>query len=92
MRTALEKVAEFRGVRLRRTSDVLSGYADVGQNRWSQWRKKHNVAELIPDNFADVIAHTTLFADPVIDHAVTGLVWNPHMIEWVATGESRSSS
>lgn len=84
VQTALAKVAAFRDVRLRRTADVLPGYAEIGQGRWSRWRSKHNIADLIPHSFADVLAHTTGFADPAIDQTVAGLLWDPDKRAWSA--------
>lgn len=84
IQTALATVARFRNVRLRRTVEVLRGYAEIGQSPWARWRRKHSMAELIPPNFADVLAHTTDFADPAIDQAVAGFLWDPDKRSWAA--------
>jgi hypothetical protein len=39
LRKAIEEVAHYRSASLRPLGEVLDGYADLAQSRWSQWRR-----------------------------------------------------
>lgn len=74
VQTSLASVAAFRGVSLRRTFDVLYGYAEVGQRRWAQWWGKHHLDGLVPSSFGNLLDR------------VTGLIWEPDLRSWTSIG------
>jgi hypothetical protein len=39
---AIEQVARHRGATIRPLAQVLDGFAELGQTRWSAWRRRCN--------------------------------------------------
>lgn len=86
LRAALATVAEHRGTRMRPAAQVLQNYALTAQNRWSGWRRKQNMTNLLPRGLADILDYLTRFADPIIDGSVTDEHrWDPHASTWTDT-------
>ncbi|MDE0496554.1 MAG: nucleotidyl transferase AbiEii/AbiGii toxin family protein [Acidimicrobiaceae bacterium] len=63
--TALQMVADHRQVSIRPLSNVLDGYADLAQSRWSAWRNRQAL-HTTPEQFADLIDQVITFADPLL--------------------------
>jgi hypothetical protein len=77
---ALETVAEFRGVELSPLSEMLDGYADIGQPRWAPWRAKLQLTEILPADFRDALEVLLAFADPILTRATAdSATWNPDL-------------
>ena len=80
---ALQTVAEFRGVELSPLSEMLDGYADIGQPRWAPWRAKLQLTEILPADFSDALELLLAFADPILtESAADSATWNPELEVW----------
>ncbi|MDE0135947.1 MAG: nucleotidyl transferase AbiEii/AbiGii toxin family protein [Acidimicrobiaceae bacterium] len=62
---ALQMVADHRQVSIRPLANVLDGYADLAQSRWSAWRNRQAL-HTTPEQFADLIDQVISFADPLL--------------------------
>lgn len=66
---SIRRVAEFRQVPIRPLRDVLSGYGEIGQQRWDGWRRKQGLAATTPAIFGDLVEGVMAFADPLVRRA-----------------------
>lgn len=78
---AIAQVAHHRQATIQPMATVLDGYADLGQARWAQWRRRSN-SDHVPERFADALAAVFAFADPLLSGAVTTGEWNPESEVW----------
>jgi hypothetical protein len=78
---AIDEVARYRNATVRPMAEVLDGFAELGQARWVQWRRRSGLAHL-PDEFESVLQAVIAFADPVIDGTASGRVWVPDSGSW----------
>lgn len=62
---SLQMVADHRQVSIRPLADVLDGYADLAQSRWSAWRNRQ-ARHTTPEQFADLLNQVITFADPLL--------------------------
>ena len=62
---SLQMVAGHRQVSIRPLADVLDGYADLAQSRWSAWRNRQALHST-PEQFADLLDQVITFADPLL--------------------------
>ncbi|WP_419853302.1 nucleotidyl transferase AbiEii/AbiGii toxin family protein [Candidatus Poriferisodalis sp.] len=62
---SLQMVADHRQVSIRPLADVLDGYADLAQSRWSAWRNRQAL-HTTPEQFADLLNQVITFADPLL--------------------------
>ncbi|MXV86124.1 MAG: nucleotidyl transferase AbiEii/AbiGii toxin family protein [Acidimicrobiales bacterium] len=62
---ALQMVADHRQVSIRPLANVLDGYADLAQSRWSAWRNRQAL-HATPEQFADLLDQIITFADPLL--------------------------
>ncbi|WP_419915772.1 nucleotidyl transferase AbiEii/AbiGii toxin family protein [Candidatus Poriferisodalis sp.] len=62
---SLQMVADHRQVSIRPLADVLDGYADLAQSRWSAWRNRQAL-HTTPEQFADLLDQVITFADPLL--------------------------
>lgn len=62
---ALQMVADHRQVSIRPLSNVLDGYADLAQSRWSAWRNRQAL-HTTPEQFDDLLDQVISFADPLL--------------------------
>lgn len=79
---AIKLVAGHRGVRLFPLARVLDGFGEIGQAKWQAWRRKQHLDDRLPTGFAEVLATTIGFADPVLTDEVADGVWDPDRGEW----------
>ncbi|WP_434741043.1 nucleotidyl transferase AbiEii/AbiGii toxin family protein [Micromonospora sp. SH-82] len=63
---AVQRVAEYREVTLAPLSQVLDGYATLGQRRWAAWRRKHRLDDRLPQSLDEVLQRVFALADPVL--------------------------
>ena len=85
------QVAHHRQVELVPLARVLEGYGEIGQARWAAWRRKQQLEDRLPDQFAEVVSAVVTFADPVIADTAAGLAWDPASGVWssVAADDGR---
>lgn len=83
LRKSMLLVAQYRNIELSVLSEVLIGYADIAQQRWSAWLKKQRLDSTVPKEFSAVLHCVILFADPVIAGGLTAGTWNPVSQRWV---------
>lgn len=79
---SVRQVARHRQVELVPLARVLDGYGEIGQARWAAWRRKQQLEERLPDEFAEVVSAVVTFADPVIADTAAGLAWDPASGSW----------
>jgi nucleotidyltransferase AbiEii toxin of type IV toxin-antitoxin system len=79
---SVHDVARHRRVDLRPLAEVLHGYGDIGQQRWAAWRAKQQLSDRLPEQFRDVVASATDFADPTITANASGHSWDPGSGTW----------
>jgi hypothetical protein len=82
----IHKVAHHRQVELVPLARVLDGYGEIGQTRWAAWRRRQQLEDRLPDQFAAVVSAVVTFADPVITNSADGLAWDPAGGGWSSTG------
>jgi hypothetical protein len=86
VRQALQAVADYRQVELASLDDAVDGYAEIGQPRWSSWRRKLQLTETLPEHFAHALESLTDFADPIIAGSITdAATWDPAQRAWNRT-------
>ena len=79
---SVHEVVRHRRVELRPLAEVLAGYGDIGQQRWTAWRAKQQLGDRLPDEFHDVVASAVGFADPAITGTAAGHHWDPGTGTW----------
>ncbi len=79
---AIRRVAEHREVRLRPLAQALDGYGQIGQQRWTAWRRRQRLEDRLPEQFGDVVAAVIDFADPAILGSAEGHSWEPATHKW----------
>jgi hypothetical protein len=79
---AIQGVARHRGVELVSLARILDGYGDIGQARWTAWKRKQRLEDRLPEQFAKVVSAVVAFADPAITDAAQGLRWDPSVGAW----------
>jgi hypothetical protein len=76
-------VAAHRQVSLARLADVLDGYPELAQTRWTAWRRRQKREGDLPASFAEVLELVAAFADAVLSGAVTTGEWDPAALAWI---------
>jgi hypothetical protein len=69
---SIRRVAEFRQVPIRPLRDVLSGFPEIGQQRWAGWRRKQGLAATTPAIFGDLVEGAIAFVDPLLQRSAPG--------------------
>ncbi len=69
---SIRRVAEYRQVPIRPLRDVLSGFPEIGQQRWAGWRRKQGLADTTPAIFGHLVEGVIAFADPLLRRAAPG--------------------
>ena len=78
VRQALQAVAGYRHVELANLDDALDGYAEIGQPRWTSWRRKLQLTETLPEHFDHTLESLKDFANPIITGSITDpATWDP---------------
>jgi hypothetical protein len=80
---AIERVAQYRQVRLAPLAEVLDGYPALAQQRWAAWRRKHRLDDRLPDRFDELLASVITFADPAIAGTVARRTWKADVGAWL---------
>ncbi len=65
MLSAARAVARYRGVQLRATADVVTGYGAVGQTKWAAWRRKEGLQEVSEPDLDEQLSRVAQIVDPL---------------------------
>lgn len=84
-RKAIRTVAESRSFALPLLSEVLRGYAELAQARWTAWRSRQELEDRLPASFAEVLALVIAFADPLFGSQMEQSDWDPGERRWVVS-------
>ena len=76
------RVAEHRQVQLIPLAQALLDYGQIGQQRWTAWRRRQRLEDRLPESFGDVIAAVIDFADPAIIGSADSHSWDPTTQKW----------
>jgi Nucleotidyl transferase AbiEii toxin, Type IV TA system len=88
---SIRDVARYRGTDPVELSQVLTGYAAIGQQRWAAWRRRQLLEDRLPELFSDVLTAVLRFADPAITGIAAEHSWDPTASAWAPRGgESHS--
>lgn len=79
---SVRQVARHQQVELVPLARVLDGYGEVGQARWAAWRRKQQLEDRLPDQFAEAVSAVVTFADPIITDTAVALAWDPATGVW----------
>ncbi len=79
---AIRRVAEHRKVRLRPLAQALDDYGQIGQQRWTAWRRRQRLEDRLPEQFGDVVEAAIDFADPAILGSAVSRSWDPARRTW----------
>jgi predicted nucleotidyltransferase component of viral defense system len=79
---SIRRVAEHRRVRLAPLTETLADYAQIGQQRWTAWRRRQRLEDRLPKQFGDIVAAVIDFADPAILGSAEGHSWDPAARAW----------
>jgi hypothetical protein len=82
LRTAVEKVADYREARLAPLAEVLDGYAAIAQNCWAAWRRKNRIDDRLPENFSEILQATADFFDPILPPGGSQQTWIANARAW----------
>jgi predicted nucleotidyltransferase component of viral defense system len=83
--TALHNTANHRGIQLRPLSDAISDLPTRRQASYTAWRRRQgDAARSHPEDFAELVATVTAFADPLATDAAPGHTWLPSEKVWRA--------
>jgi hypothetical protein len=83
IRQSLQAVADYRHVELSSLDDALDGYAEIGQTRWAAWRRKLELADILPADFGDALGILEAFAEPILTGSVRDSAsWDPTRRAW----------
>lgn len=82
LKTSVNVVTQHRAVELTTLKEGLSGFAEIGQTKYENWRRKQDLLEL-PEIFGNLLGAIFIFSDPVIDgSAGANTFWNPFTFIW----------
>ena len=79
---SVQQVALHRHASLRPLAEVLTGYGEIGQQRWSAWLAKQQLGDRLPERFHDLVSVAIGFADPAISGTAARHSWNPATGTW----------
>ncbi len=79
---AIRRVADHRKVRLRPLAQALDDYGQIGQQRWTAWRRRQRLEDRLPEQFGDVVEAAIDFADPAILGSAESRSWDPTRRTW----------
>lgn len=76
------QVASHRQTQLVPLAQALLDYGQIGQQRWTAWRRRQRLEDRLPESFDEVIAAVINFADPAINGSAEGRTWDPATQKW----------
>ena len=78
----MRAVAEYRAVELSTLRVGLSGYAEIGQTKYENWRRKQARLEL-PEDFGELLDAVFAFSDPLTETGSSkDTNWDPLNLNW----------
>jgi hypothetical protein len=89
---AMAEVSSYRGIARAPLAPILNGYSDIGQPRWTVWRRRQRLEDRVPEAFGDVLRAVTDFADPILGGARLNGDWDPHRGKWIDDSSSDEPS
>lgn len=81
LREALNSVADYRGVTLEPLAPLLGGMSSLAQRKWATWWRNQRLIESTPEQFEELLAQCTAFADPLLT-GTTAQRWEPQAKGW----------
>lgn len=79
---SMRAVAEYRAVDISPLQITLAGYAEIGQTKYENWRRKQARFEL-PKDFGELLAAVFAFSDPFLEASSSkGTSWDPLVMSW----------
>jgi hypothetical protein len=82
LRASFDEVGGHRDVKLVSLTQALEDFPRSAQPAWRTWRRRQQMADVVPDDFADVLDAVARFADPVLTGEVAIGVWSPTERVW----------
>ncbi len=82
LRDAIDTVARYRQVDVEPLGPLIADMPALAQRKWETWRKKQRLEESTPVSFGELLQKCLTFAEPVLNHSVTHLSWDPHSTSW----------
>lgn len=79
---SIDRVAEHRAVRRAPLETTLRAFPAAAQSRWATWRRKQQVTDLVPLDFAMTLQGISAFVDPMLRGEITNSVWDPLVRAW----------
>jgi hypothetical protein len=79
---ALTMVADHRAVTLAPLSQALLGYPELAQTRYRNWVQRRDLADRLPQQFAELLDGVYQLADPALTGRTTGRLWNHRTLHW----------
>jgi hypothetical protein len=80
---SIDVVATHRNATLTPLDEVLAGYAEIAQNKWSAWVRKQRLTDRLDQDFASVLQDVFTFAGPAVSSAIKGLTWVHRVGRWM---------
>ena len=80
---SIDVVATHRNATLTPLDEVLAGYAEIAQNKWSAWVRKQRLTDRLDQDFASVLQDVFMFAGPAVSGAIKGLTWVHRVGRWM---------
>lgn len=80
---ALTATAKHRGIPLRPLTSSITDLRERRQSSYAAWRRRQGTAASgYPDQFSQVVAVVTAFADPLLTGEAVRLSWHPKLRIW----------
>ena len=78
----MRAVAEYRSVAISTLKDSLTGYSEIGQTKYENWRRKQDHQEL-PENLSELLDSIFVFTDSLIEADPSAdTQWDPLILIW----------
>lgn len=79
---SMRAVAEHRSVAISTLQDSLTGYSEIGQTQYENWRRKQDRQEL-PENLSELLDSVFAFTDSlVVADPAADTHWDPLILIW----------
>jgi hypothetical protein len=82
-------VGEHRKAEFYPLVQILDGFANLAQQKWSSWRRRQRLDHQLPGDFTDILIHVVRFADPALDGSAAGHTWSPVSNSWNSPDDRR---
>jgi len=82
LRGAILRVSEGRQASIALLAEVLAGYEEIAQRKWSAWVRKQGLSDRLPDDFREVLDWIKSFVDPILDTHDLGRNWDGSLGAW----------